>query len=224
MFDLTHTTRLGMPAWPGDPPFAAETIATVERDGYFLRSLFLCEHTGTHFGAPAHFHADGITADMFAPEELVRPAVTIDVRPRAARDRDFRVTPATIVEWEAIYGRIPEGCVVLVATGWSRFWSDPPAYAGIDGRGALHFPGVTVEAARLLGDERRAIGLGIDTLGIDGGDDATLAVNAWWLAGRRYHLENLKIPEELPPTGLTLVAAPLKIEGSSGAPARVLAW
>jgi kynurenine formamidase len=213
-----------MSVWPGDPPFSAETIATVAADGYYLRSLALGEHSGTHFGAPAHFHEGGLTADRFEAGELVRPAAVLHLRRECARDRDLLVRPEMIERWEATHGRVPEGSIVLVDTGWSELWSDAAAYSGrTDNGGTMHFPGISLEAARLLAEERGVIGLGIDTLGIDGGIDEHLSVNAYWLSGRRYHLENLASLDRLPATGATLVVGVLKIAESSGGPARVLA-
>src|SRR3954471_19542906 len=42
--------------FPGDPPFTLETVATVPVDGFYMQYVREGEHTGTHWGAPAHFH------------------------------------------------------------------------------------------------------------------------------------------------------------------------
>src|SRR5262245_35498941 len=44
--------------FPGDPEFTLETVATVPKDGFYLQYVKSGEHTGTHWGAPAHFHED----------------------------------------------------------------------------------------------------------------------------------------------------------------------
>lgn len=224
VIDLTHTLHPDIPLWPGDPPFVSREIASIGADGYYLRAISLCEHTGTHFGAPAHFHAEGLTADGFRPDELVRHAVNINMRERCAEDADIRLDIPAIEEWEHLHGRIPEGGIVLVDTGWSARWGDPAAYLGTrPGEIRMHFPGISLEAARFLAETRGVIGLGIDTPGIDGGMDEQLSVNAYWLSGRRYHLENLTSLDQLPPTGAIVVVGVLKMEKSSGGPARILA-
>ncbi len=113
----------------------------------------------------------------------------------------------------------------MMNSGWSGRWGDPDAYLGREASAApaMHFPGFGLDAARYLAEERGAIGLGIDTHGIDAGIDTGFSVNAFWLRGERFHLENLASLDALPPTGITLVIGALKIAGGSGAPARVLA-
>ena len=43
------------------------------------------------------------------------------------------------------------------------------------------------------------------------------------LGADRYIIENLHLPDELPPRGATAVVAPMKVEGAPEAPARVFA-
>ena len=59
-------------------------MARIETDGYFLRSISLGEHCGTHLNAPSHFYARGRTADSLETERLTLPVVLIDVRLQAA--------------------------------------------------------------------------------------------------------------------------------------------
>src|SRR3546814_6666758 len=67
------------------------------------------EHTGTHWGAPAHFEDGGLTADQLSPEDLFLPAVKVDVREQAAADPDYAVTVDDLTRWERRHGRIPRG-------------------------------------------------------------------------------------------------------------------
>ncbi|WP_280448926.1 cyclase family protein, partial [Nocardia brasiliensis] len=97
------------PLYPDDPEFRTDIVATVANDGYYLRYIQQGEHTGTHWGAPIHFHPDGLGADQLELDDLLLPAVKIDVRDRCARDRDYAITVADIKQWEARHGRIPNG-------------------------------------------------------------------------------------------------------------------
>ncbi len=210
--DLTHPITAGMTTWPDDPDVERLAWATVGSDGYLLGVTRIGDHTGTHIGVGAHLHPDGVTIDRLPVDLLVRPAVVIDT--------NHDLSSATIIAWEAEHSRVPAGGVVIVRTGRSRYFNDRDRYRGAKN---LDHYGVSLEAARLLAENRGVVGLGIDTLGIDPGADDTLATNHYWLQGYRYHLENLAHLDRLPYTGVTLYIAPLPIVGASGAPARVLA-
>ena len=79
-----------------------------------------------------------------------------------------------------------------------------------------------IQDAYTLARERYAL-LGVDTASIDHGASRDFPVHR--IAGDRNvaGLENLTRLEELPATGFTVIALPMKIEGGSGGPARVVA-
>jgi len=62
------------PGFPGDPAFTLSTPFTVPKDGFYLQYVKEGEHTGTHWGAPCHFHTGALCADQLDPADLVRPA------------------------------------------------------------------------------------------------------------------------------------------------------
>jgi kynurenine formamidase len=223
VIDLTHRLAGGIPTWPGDPLVEVYPLASIGKEGYWLQEVRLCEHSGTHFGSSAHFRSDGLFADDLPPDSFIRTAVMIDISSEVEADSDCRLTQQMIEAWERTHGRVPEDSIVLLQTGWSRRWSDPPRYIATDENGVGHYPGFGLEAARFLAGERGVVGLGIDTPGIDAGTDEALSVNDYWLRGERFHLENLTNLDRLPATGFTLVIGVLKIARSSGGPARVLA-
>lgn len=53
---LSHAIAPNIPQWPGDPPVEFETVASLEKDGYYLRRFSLGEHSTTHINAPNSFH------------------------------------------------------------------------------------------------------------------------------------------------------------------------
>ena len=153
---------------------------------------------------------------------LFAPAVVIDVRDEASKDPDYRLRVMRVEKWEALHGRIPAGAVVLLRTGWASRWPDQARYRNTDAAGVMHFPGFSVEAARLL-VERGAVGLGIDTLSIDYGPSKDFEVHRVTLPAGLYQLENLANMDQLPDAGAFLISAPIKLEGGSGGPVRVFA-
>jgi len=172
--------------------------------------------------APAHFPPGKITVDEIPVTHFFGPAVVIDVQAEAAKDADYRLRVTRVEKWEALHGHIPAGSIVLLRTGWGARWPDQTSYRNMDANGAMHFPGYSVEAAKLL-MERGVVGLGIDTLSIDYGESKNFEVHRVDLPGGLFNLENLANLDELPEAGAFLIAAPIKLEGGSGGPCRVFA-
>jgi len=223
VLDLSYAINDKLVAWPGDERvFEAKVNASVEKNGYFTRSFWMLEHYGTHLDAPAHFPPGKATVDQIPVKQLFGPAVVLDVRAESAKDADYQLSAARVEEWEKRHGRIPEGAIVLLRTGWASRWPDVQKYRNQDANGKMRFPGFSVEAAKLL-IERKVSGLGCDTLSIDPGTSSDFAVHRVALGAGLYHLENLADMSELPETGAFLIVAPIKLEGGSGGPARVFA-
>jgi kynurenine formamidase len=221
--DLSYAINdKGVP-WPGDEKFfEAKVNATVEKNGYFTRSFWMLEHYGTHLDAPAHFPPGKMTLDQIPARKFFGPAVVLDVRTNAGKDADYLLTVARVEEWEKQHGRIPEGAIVLLRAGWASRWPDVQKYRNQDAQGKMHFPGYSVEAAKLL-IERKVSGLGCDTLSIDYGASSDFAVHHVALGAGLYQLENLADISELPESGAFLIVAPIKLEGGSGGAVRVFA-
>lgn len=213
------------PYWPAEnyEPFRLQTIATLEKNGVLSKAFYSPEHLGTHLDAPNHFEKDQPAVDNIDPLNLFAHGIVIDISLKSEADPDYRLTRADLDDWEAQYGPIPQGAVTLLCTGWGRHWNNAARYRNQDAAGKMHFPGYSREAAQLLVGERRAKGLGIDTLSIDYGLSTDFAVHHAVNAAGCYGLENLARLEELPPRGFYLFAAPIKIETGSGGPARVIA-
>jgi len=223
VIDLSYAINDQLVRWPGDEKvFEAKVNASVEKDGYFTRSFWTLEHCGTHLDAPVHFPPGKTTVDQIPVKQLLGPAVVLDVRADGAKDADYQLPRARVEEWEKRHGRIPEGAIVLLRTGWSARWPDAEKYRNQDARGRMHFPGFSVDAAKLL-IARKVSGLGSDSMSVDHGASADFAVHHLALGADLYHLENLADLSALPEAGAFLVVAPIKLEGGSGGPVRVFA-
>jgi len=221
--DMTYAVSEKFPAWPGDDHvFEAKANATVEKDGYFTRSFWMLEHYGTHMDAPAHFPPGKITLDQIPEAHFFGPAVVIDVRDEVEKNADYRLTVVRVKKWEAEHGEIPRGAIAVLRTSWGGRASNAASYRNMDANKVMHFPGYSVESAKLL-IERGVVGLGIDTLSIDYGASKNYEVHRVDLPAGLYNLENLAHTEELPETGAYIIAAPIKLEGGSGGPCRVFA-
>jgi kynurenine formamidase len=215
--DLAQELSPATVVWPGSEPFSSRTTGTYAEGGVYMRNLAFAEHTGTHLDAPAHFHDGGATVDGIPADDLVCEAAVLDIREACALDPDYALSAADVRGHEDIHGQLPPRAAVLVCTGWSAHRADGPRYVG-----DFHFPGVSVEAARLL-IERDVAGIGIDTLSIDAGISADFATHHVTLPAGLWQLEGLINLELLPSRGALLVIGAPRLAGGSGVPARPLA-
>ena len=228
--DLTHTLDAKSLYWPTSPTkFSLERLAFGPTAGGYFYSAYAFsapEHGGTHLDAPIHFHQGGVTADAIDLRRLIAGAVVIDIREQAAANADYRLTVADVEAFERANGRIGEGTIVLLRTGWSSRWPDAKRYLGDDTPGdasKLHFPSFGVEAAQLLVEGRKVAVLGADVASIDYGQSSDFMVHRVAAAAGVPGLENLTNLDQLPPTGAVIIALPMKIGGGSGGPTRVVA-
>jgi kynurenine formamidase len=181
------------------------------------------EHMGTHVDAPNHFVASPISVDRLPLETLLCPAAVFDIASRTAADPATLLSEGDVLAWEGLYGQLAPGAVALVHSGWGRRWNDAAAFRN-DADGVMRFPAVSREAARLLVEDRGALGIGVDTLSVDNGEAANSPCHRLVHAAGRYILENLANLELVPAYGAFVLIAPLPIVGGTGAPARVLAF
>jgi kynurenine formamidase len=220
--DLTHTFRAGFPVYTGANP-TRRTLVTIERDGFYSQEWTFSEHSGTHLDVPGHFVSGGRLAPALRPEELVVPAVVIDISRRAAADPDAEVTPEDLMRFERRNGRIPSGAGVFMYSGWETRVGDQDAYRNADASGTFHFPGFGLAAVEWLLANRAITCIGVDTLSLDPGNSTTFAVHHTLLGADRYGVENLANLKSIPPRGATAIVGLVPWEEGSGGPARVLA-
>lgn len=223
--DLTHSVNAHVPIYEAakQSPYQAKTVATIEKNKYFARDIALPEHFGTHIDAPAHFGPGLWTVDEIPPERLVAPLVVLDVSVKVKDNPDYQVNVEDIAWWERAHGLTPSSAVVMARTGWDSRWNSADDYRNTDAQGVLHFPGFSVAAARFLAENRNSIGLGIDTLSVDYGPSKDFAVHSYTLPHSVYHLENVANLDRVSASGAIVIVAPVKLEGGSGGPVRILA-
>ena len=225
IIDLTHTLNDHSPNWEGtaQSPFQAKELGNIDRDGYYSRVFTTQEHYGTHLDAPAHFAKGMWTVEQIPAERLVRPLVVLDVRAKAKNNPDYEVSVEDVAAWESAYGPVPNGAVVMAYSGWDARWNSQTEFQNL-GRDQLpHYPGYSVETVKFVVKTLDAVGIGIDTMSVDIGATTTYPVHQFTSKENVYHLENVANLALAPPTGATVVVAPIKLENGSGGPVRVLA-
>lgn len=215
VIDLGHSLAATDPSWTGEPVFQRKAE---KGDGYVGGSFTSDEHFGTHLDAPAHFGGRW-TVDQIPVDRLIRPGICIKV---TGKPEDYQVTVADVKAFEAKNGPIPEGAIVMIATGWDARWPDQTKYMN-ERDGVKHFPGLSTDAAAYLAKDRKVVGIGIDTPSIDYGPSAKFETHNLTMKLDLFHIENATKLTTLPASGFTIIVAPIKLAGGSGGPTRVFA-
>jgi len=231
LLDLTYSFDENTVFWPTAPGFELTTeFEGRTPDGYYYSAYAFStsEHGGTHLDAPIHFAEGTLANDQIPLEHLIGPAILIDVEAAAAENRDYLISITDFETWEATHGRIPDGAIVLVRTGFGGFWPDRARYLGTDARGPeavpdLHFPGLDPDAATWLVNERSIHAFGLDTASIDYGQSTLFESHEILYTANIPGFENVANLDQLPPGGFSIIALPMKIKGGSGGPLRIVA-
>jgi arylformamidase len=199
VIDVTLPVRPGMFVFPGDPEVRLERTSSIEAGAEVnISRLDFGVHTGTHVDAPLHF-IDGATAVEALPlEALIGPARVVDATSLAGE------IDATALDSLEIP---PQAERLVFKTRNSELWSkdtftDEFVRFGESGAGRLVDLG-----ARLVG---------IDYLSI--GD---VAAHQVLLGAGVVPVEGLDL-RAVEPGPYELICLPIKVEGSDGAPARVV--
>jgi kynurenine formamidase len=229
--DLTHPFDANTIYWPTEAGFVLTSEhAGMTDKGYYYASNALTtpEHGGTHVDAPLHFWEKGASVDAIPLEQLIGPAVLVDVSEKVRANRDHQVAVEDFLAWERAHGIIPKGAIVLIRTGFGAYWPDRRRYLGTDERGEagvanLHFPGLLPHAAEWLADTRKIHAVGLDTASIDHGPSKLFGSHVALFRRGVPAFENVANLDRLPAKGFTVVALPMKIAGGSGGPLRIVA-
>lgn len=213
--DLTLPICHGMPTFPAPwhSPVEVNILGSHVKEGRSTRELRLGTHTGTHIDAPLHFLEGGRSIDQVGIGATVGAAVLLDVGVKR------RLEAITAAEMEERGDQVSKGGIVLLRTGWSRFWGQPEYYQ--------EHPYLTEEAVNWLVAQRiRALGLDLpDVEDPQGGSvQGVPGPRHVQLLGKGIVIiENLTNLSELDVGTLFLIAVPLRIVGGDAAPARVVA-
>ena len=227
--DLTHAFDEETIYWPNNQHFHRENTAHgMTTKGYWYASgrFSASEHGGTHMDAPNHFAASGTGIDGIPVDQFMGPAIVIDIQPQCQKNPDYTLTVSDIHDWESTFGRIDPHTLVLLRTGWGKYWPDKARYLGSptpDDPMTLHFPGFSGEAMTFLVHERQIRGVGIDTASIDPGQSRDFIAHRVLSEANHYALENVAALDQVPPIGAMMYSFPIKIKDGTGGPVRILA-
>jgi kynurenine formamidase len=229
LVDLTYAFSEETQHWPTAQPFKLDKQTegmTPDGHWYAAYNYSSAEHVGTHMDAPFHFAQGQWTVDQVPLAKTIGPGVIVDVRGKAQTNADYRLDVVDLRKWEKRHGKIPPGAIVLMYSGWGKFWNDRKKYMGSDQPGDvtnLRFPGFSKDAAEFLVKERKISAAGTDTASIDHGASRDFIVHQIFGRANTPVFENVAGLERLPAKGATIFALPMKIQGGTGAPLRIFA-
>jgi kynurenine formamidase len=242
VYDLAQSYFIGMPHHPAHPPFL---YSLVKQHGEYIGpignssaadAIALGSHVGTHIDALCHFscggrlyggdeaahaqsYAGGLTRhsiDTIAP--IVRRGVLLDVAGANPLAEDYTITPEDLAR--AARAEIREGDIVLIRTGWARYFADAKKFIS-----EVRGPGPAIDGARWL-SERGIFAAGSDTVAFEKVPDASMPVHVHLLVESGIHIIECLNLEELAAAGVSeflFIALPLKIRGATGSPVRPVA-
>lgn len=231
VIDLSHPFDATTVYWPTAEPFKLEKdFEGMTEKGYYYSAYRYssAEHGGTHIDAPVHFAKGRHSVDDIPLDQMIGPAIVVDVTRQVENNRDYLVTENDFRNWERRNGRIAAGVIVFLRTGFGMFYPDRKKYLGTDQRGDkavadLHFPGLHPNAARWLTQNRSIKAIGLDTPSIDYGQSTLFESHRILFEKNIPAFENVANLDKLPLKGFSVVALPMKIKGGSGGPLRMVA-
>jgi len=158
-------------------------------------------------------------------EPIVRRGILLDVARFANGNQplasDFKITPDLLDGAAASQGiGIQTGDVVLLRTGWARFFEDAPRFIS-----EVRGPGPALPGARWL-SSRKIFAAGSDTVAFERVPDPAMPVHVHLLVESGIHIIECLNLESLAEQGIwefLFVASPLRIRGGTGSPMRPFA-
>jgi kynurenine formamidase len=242
VYDLGQPYFTGMPHWPAHPPFL---FGLTKQHGDMVGpggnssaadAMALGSHVGTHIDALCHFSCGGMlhgghavddlqsyvsglkkySVDTVAP--ILRRGVLLDLAGAAPLAEDCEITPEQLEA--ARKTEIRRGDVVLLRTGWGRYFEDARKFVN-----ETRLPGPGLAAAQWLSNQG-VFAAGSDTVAFEKSPVAEMPVHVHLLVESGIHIIECLNLEELAADGVAeflFVGVPMKIRGATGAPVRPLA-
>ena len=242
VYDLGQPYFTGMPHWPAHPPFL---FGLTKRHGDSVGpagnssaadAIAMGSHVGTHIDGLCHFscggklfggaEAEGLQSyggglqkySMETVAPILRRGVLLDIAGAEPLKAECEITPAMLEA--ACQGEIRAGDVVLLRTGWARYFEDARRFVN-DTRN----PGPGLAAARWLSG-KGIFAAGSDTVAFEKSPVPEMPVHVHLLVESGIHIIECLNLEELAADGVrefVFIAVPMKIKGATGAPVRPLA-
>lgn len=202
LIDLSHTLSDGDVSYPGDPPTLIREWATLEKDHFRLKQISFGSHSSTHMDSPSHLMQEGRSLDSYSPSAFFHEAFVLDCRGLLSiGEKEVGVVPSAVT-------------AVLFLTGWQEHWNQERY---------LEDPPLLTKGATSLLLERGVRMFGFDSPSCDELSSESLPIHHLIFSYDGLILENLCNLDRIAGKIVSLVALPMLLSESDGAPARVIA-
>jgi arylformamidase len=219
MIDLSGTLENGLWGYhelPGleqrIPAVEVQAIAMVRDDGFFSSKIVCSTISGTYLESGSHMLEEGRNLDEYTVEDFMNPAKLVRIPNQEAKT----LIDAQILKAHA--PRIEKGDALIIDTGWSRMWNKP-GYV-------LQCPNLLPAAIEWVAEKQISI-FGVDIPCIEAswseGDEEQKGsmLRSLFQSGTLL-LAPLVNLQKISRNSGQLICLPLKVQGTSGAPARAV--
>jgi arylformamidase len=194
------------------PPAQVETIATVKENEFFASRITLSTITATYLESGSHIIEGAPNLDSYAITDFIRPAVVV----RVPRQREKALVDAALLQKHA--PGISRGDALIIDTGWGERWNTP-GYV-------LSCPNLSRSAMEWALSKGISI-FGCDVPCIEAAWSEDSAQEKGGLLGMLFKAGGLLVAplvnlDQVKADRGMLYCLPLKVAGTSGAPARVV--
>ena len=151
-YDLSHPWGLGQPCWPYFEDVKIERLHNMAKSGVLTQRITTVMHSGTHIDAPAHVVEGTPFMDEVPLPYFFGTGVVVSI-PK----KKWEVIGAA--DLEAATPAIREGDIVIVNTGWHKYYDDSRMYYA-------YSPGFYKEAGEWFARKKVKM-IGTDTQALD---------------------------------------------------------
>lgn len=222
--DLTHELSSDTPHWNGWPDLEEKVMADLDSSLFSAHKYTTVGQYGTHVDSPSHMVKGGRSLDEIEIQEMVYPLCIIDKSDEVAKNVDYSLSVQDILDWEEIYGKVPEGSMVFFRSDWAK--RDPATMDNLDENGKRHFPGWSLDAVKFLVEERNVGSIGHETSDTEApvlSEKSDYEVEYYILSKDRIQIELVKNLDMLPPVGSVVFCTFPKVTCGTGFPSRCFA-
>ncbi|EDO47895.1 predicted protein [Nematostella vectensis] len=148
--DLSYTVDENVMRYPLHRPFNHTPAIYIKDKAFFAKSFDIstAEHVATHIDAPNHLTnteeeaRNSKSIDQIPLDGLIGDAIVVNISAKAAINPDAELTVEDLQEWEKQYGQIPDGAIMLMNSGWGKYWGNKEKFTGTktENSSLLHYP------------------------------------------------------------------------------------
>ncbi|WP_425538498.1 cyclase family protein [Microaceticoccus formicicus] len=221
--DLSHPVAAETPHWAGFDAVKERVVYNFKEHRFLAKEYTIVGQYATHIDAPVHFYEPGRYLHELELSDAILPLVVIDKSAEAKENANYAINKQDIIEFEKVYGEIPEGSFVALRTDWCKRVEN---FDNIDEDGVSNYPGWSLEACKYLIEERKVKAIGHETSDTDASmlsrESGWLDVETYVLSKDIYQVELMANLDKMPAVGGVIIVGYPNIVNGTGFTARCI--